>query len=79
MIVMATVMGGGLGIVYGINDIEGLFSKSLRLVFHETFHEIVALSPIGLLIGICFGFGFGLLRAVEIHNMRPEDLAKFAP
>ena len=72
MIAMATVMGGGLGIVYGINDIEGLFTQSLRLVFHETFHEILALTPIGLLIGICFGFVFGLLRALEIHNM-PAD------
>ena len=76
MIAMATVMGGGLGIVYGVNDIEGLFSQSLRLVFHETFHEILALTPIGLLIGICFGFLFGLLRALEIHHMPADAFAK---
>ena len=79
MIGMATVMGGGLGIVYGINDIEGLFSQSLRLVFHETFHEIVALTPIGLLIGIAFGFLFGMLRALEIHHMPADAFATPTP
>jgi len=69
MISMACIMGGGLGIVYGVNDIEGLFSTSLRLVYLETFHEIVSMIPIGLIIGICFGFIYGLLRALELHLM----------
>ena len=67
MICMATFMGGGLGIVYGIADIEGLFEESLRLVYFETFSEIMSLTPIGLVIGLSFGFVFGLLRAVELH------------
>lgn len=69
MICMACVMGGGLGIVYGINDIEGLFTQSLMLVYSETYNVILGLMPIGLIIGICFGFFFGLLRAVEIKSM----------
>ena len=68
MICMACFMGGGLGIVYGIADIEGLFEESLRLVYFETFSEIMSMTPIGLIIGLFFGFIFGLLRAVELHN-----------
>ena len=64
---MATLMGGGLGIVYGIADIEGLFEISLRLVYFETISEIMSMAPIGLVLGMCFGFVFGLLRAVELH------------
>ena len=33
MMFMSCVMGGGLGIVYGIADIEGLFAESIRLVY----------------------------------------------
>lgn len=69
MICMTCVMGGGLGIVYGINDVEGLFTISVRLVYLETFHEICSIVPIGMAIGISFGFVFGLLRALELHNM----------
>ena len=61
-------MGGGLGIVYGIADIEGLIEESMRLVYFETFSEIMSLTPIGLVIGLFFGFIFGLLRAVELHT-----------
>ena len=72
MISMSCILGGGLGIVYGVNDIEGLFSISAKLVFLETFHEIWSLMPIGLIVGFCFGFIYGLLRALEMHNM-PEE------
>ena len=67
MISMSCVMGGGLGIVYGIADIEGLFEESLRLVYLETFSEIMSLTPIGLIIGLFFGFIYGVLRAIELH------------
>ena len=67
MIVMGCFMGGGLGIVYGITDVEGLFSQSMRLVYFETFSEIMSMAPIGLLIGLSFGFFFGILRALESH------------
>ena len=67
MICMATFMGGGLGIVYGIADIEGLFDISVRLVYFETLTKIMSVAPIGLFIGIAFGFFFGMLRAVELH------------
>ena len=64
---MSCLMGGGLGIVYGIADIEGLFAKSIRMVYLETFSEIMSVTPIGLVIGMCFGFFFGILRAYEMH------------
>ena len=60
-------MGGGLGIVYGIADIEGLFKISIKLLYKETLNEIVSLAPVGLLVGICFGFFFGLVRSLELH------------
>lgn len=66
MMFMSCFMGGGLGIVYGIADIEGLFAESIRLVYFETFSEIMSLTPIGLTIGLFFGFVFGMLRAVEL-------------
>jgi len=69
IISMSCIMGGGLGIIYGVNDIEGLFSTSLRLVYLETYREILSMLPIGLVIGICFGFIYGLLRALELHLM----------
>ena len=76
MICMSCFMGGGLGIVYGIADIEGLFEESLRLVYFETFSQIMSLTPVGLVIGLFFGFLYGLLRAVELHyrGELPVDL-----
>ena len=76
MICMSCFMGGGLGIVYGIADIEGLFEESLRLVYFETFSQIMSLTPVGLVIGLFFGFIYGLLRAVELHyrGELPVDL-----
>ena len=65
------MMGGGLGIVYGIADIEGLFAESIRLVYFETFAEIMSLTPIGLIIGLFFGLCFGILRAIELKYAPP--------
>ena len=76
MIYMACFMGGGLGIVYGIADVEGLFDISMKLLYHETLNEIVSLAPVGLLVGISFGFFFGLIRTLELHfrGNLPEDI-----
>ena len=67
MMSMGIIMGGGLGIVYGIADIEGFMKKSINLVYWETFAEIISLAPIGLFIGLVFGLLFGILRAIECH------------
>ena len=66
MVSMSCFIGGGLGIVYGIADIEGLFKYSLYLVYFETYAEIISLAPIGLIIGLFMGIGFGLIRAIEV-------------
>ena len=66
---MACFFGGGLGIVYGITDVEGLFTVSIYMVYRETLMEIISLAPVGLLIGLAFGFFFGILRAYELHFM----------
>ena len=73
MLTMSTVIGGGLGIVYGIADIEGLFSQSLKMVYFETFSEIMSLAPIGVLVGATFGFFFGVLRALELLKRGPVE------
>ena len=67
MISMGVFMGGGLGIVYGIADVEGLFDQGLKLVYWETLSEIISLAPIGLIIGLAFGFIFGVLRSIELQ------------
>ena len=68
MILMGVFMGGGLGIVYGIADVEGLFDQGLNLVYWETLSEIISLAPIGLLIGLAFGIIFGVLRTIELQG-----------
>lgn len=67
MMFSSCMMGGGLGIVYGIADIEGLFAESIKMVYFETFSEIMSLTPIGLIIGLFFGMIFGILRALELR------------
>ena len=74
MLCMSCVVGGGLGIVYGIADIEGLFTESLRTVYLETFTEIMSLAPVGVLIGAAFWFSFGVLRAFELIWRGPIDV-----
>ena len=68
-------MGGGLGIVYGIADVEGLLEISINSVYWETISEIVSLAPVGLLIGIVFGLIFGVLRTIECtaRGDAPDD------
>ena len=68
MMCMGIFMGGGLGIVYGIADVEGLFDQSINLVYWETLSEIISLAPIGLFLGLAFGFVFGVLRSIECHH-----------
>ena len=65
MVCMGIFMGGGLGIVYGIADVEGLFEISIKSVYWETLSEIISLAPVGILIGTFFGFIFGVLRTIE--------------
>lgn len=81
MICMACFFGGGLGIVYGITDVEGLFTVSMYMVYRETLLEIISLAPVGLLIGLAFGFFFGVLRAYELHfagDLVPQTQAEAA-
>ena len=65
MMCLSIFFGGGLGIVYGIADVEGLLEISMRTVYWETFSEIISLAPVGLFIGATFGFFIGILRTVE--------------
>ena len=65
MVCMGIFMGGGLGIVYGIADVEGLIEISIKSVYWETLSEILSLAPIGLLIGLVFGLIFGVMRTIE--------------
>lgn len=68
MMSLGIVMGGGLGIVYGVTDIEGLFTnESMKLVYWETLEEILSLAPIGLILGLAFGMFVGAIRALELH------------
>lgn len=71
MIIKACIIGGSLGIVYGVIDVERYITYGLVKVYRETFTEIMYALPIGLFIGVVFGILFGVLRALELHHM-PE-------
>lgn len=71
MIIKACIMGGSLGIVYGVIDVERYITYGVIKVYRETFAEIIYALPIGLFIGVVFGILFGVLRALELHHM-PE-------
>jgi len=79
LVSMNCIVGGGLGIVYGITDVEGLLTTSLKLVYKETFHEIISLMPVGCLLGVALGFIFGALRALELHHAPPAPVEAAKP